>query len=120
MEEGGKTGLTAVAVGVLFLLPLFFLPLFKAIPPNAIYPILVVIGIMMFSELQHIDYSDQATKYATFFIVMGMPLTYSITNGLLLGALVYLLVKVVQGKMKEVSPAMLILAVAGVAIFFIL
>lgn len=120
VEEGGKTGLTAVAVGVLFLLPLFFLPLFKAIPPNAIYPILVVIGIMMFSELQHIDYSDQATKYATFFIVMGMPLTYSITNGLLLGALVYLLVKVVQGKMKEVSPAMLILAVAGVAIFFIL
>jgi len=59
VEEGGKTGLTAVTVAVLFLLPLFFLPLFKAIPPNAIYPILVVIGIMMFSELQYIDYSDK-------------------------------------------------------------
>jgi len=120
VEEGGKTGLTAVTVGVLFLLPLFFLPLFEAIPSNAIYPILVVIGIMMFSELQHIDYSNEATKYATFFIVMGMPLTYSITNGLLLGALVYLLVNVIMGKAKEISPAMLILALAGVLIFFFL
>jgi len=120
VEEGGKTGLTAVTVGVLFLLPLFFLPLFEAIPSNAIYPILVVIGIMMFSELQHIDYTNEATKYATFFIVMGMPLTYSITNGLLLGALVYLLVNVIMGKAKEISPAMLILALAGVLIFFFL
>ena len=120
VEEGGRTGLSAVVVGVLFLLPLFFLPLFKAIPPNAIYPILIVIGIMMFSELQHIDYSDNATKYATFFIVMGMPLTYSITNGLLLGALVYLLVKLMQGEWREISPAMLILSIAGVAIFFFL
>jgi AGZA family xanthine/uracil permease-like MFS transporter len=120
VEEGGKTGLTSVTVGLLFLLPLFLLPLFKAIPPNAIYPILIVIGIMMFSELQHIDYSDNATKYATFFIVMGMPLTYSITNGLLLGALVYLLVKFIEGKTEEISPAMIILAIAGVAIFFFL
>ena len=120
VEEGGRTGLTAVTTGALFLLPLFFLPLFKAIPPNAIYPILVVIGIMMFSELQKIDYSSEATKYATFFIVLGMPLTYSITNGLLLGALAYLLVNVIQGKAKEISPAMIILAVASVLIFFVL
>jgi len=120
VEEGGKTGLTAVTVGLLFLLPLFFLPLFKAIPSNAIYPILIVIGIMMFSELKHIDYSDDATKYATFFIVLGMPLAYSITDGLLLGALVYLLVKLIQGKVKEISPAMIILALAGVIIFFFL
>jgi len=120
VEEGGKTGLTSVTVGLLFLLPLFFLPLFKAIPANAIYPILIVIGIMMFSELQHIDYSDNATKYATFFIVMGMPLTYSITNGLLLGALVYLLVKLIEGQVREISPAMIILAIAGVLIFFFL
>ena len=120
VEEGGRTGLTAVTTGALFLLPLFFLPLFKAIPPNAIYPILVVIGIMMFSELQNIDYSNEAMKYATFFIVLGMPLTYSITNGVLLGALAYLLVNVIQGKAKEISPAMIILAVASVLIFFVL
>jgi AGZA family xanthine/uracil permease-like MFS transporter len=120
VEEGGRTGLTAVTVGLLFLLPLFFLPLFKAIPPNAIYPILIVIGIMMFSELQYINYNDQATKYATFFIVLGMPLTYSITDGLLLGSLVYLLVHIIQGNLKNISPAMLILAIAGVGIFFFL
>lgn len=120
VEEGGRTGLTAVTVGVLFLLPLFLLPFFKSIPSNAIYPILVVIGIMMFSEIQNINFSDDATKYATFFIVMGMPLTYSITDGLLLGALVYILVHLIQGKVKEISPAMLILAIAAVAIFFLL
>lgn len=120
VEEGGRTGLSAVTTGLLFLLPLFFLPLFKAIPPNAIYPILIVIGIMMFSELQNIDYTNDASKYATFFIVLGMPLTYSITNGLLLGALVYILVNIIQGKIKEISPAMIILALASVLIFFIL
>ncbi|EQB39717.1 hypothetical protein M947_05170 [Sulfurimonas hongkongensis] len=120
VEEGGRTGLSAVTTGFLFLLPLFFLPLFKAIPPNAIYPILIVIGIMMFSELQNIDYTNDASKYATFFIVLGMPMTYSITNGLLLGALVYMLVNIIQGKTKEISPAMIILALAGILIFFFL
>ena len=120
VEEGGRTGLSAVFVGVLFLLPLFLLPFFKAIPPNAIYPVLIVIGIMMFSEIKNIDFENQATKYASFFIILGMPLTYSITNGLLLGALVYLLVNLFLGKVKDISPAMLILAVAGVLIFFFL
>lgn len=120
VEEGGRTGLSAVTTGLLFLLPLFFLPLFKAIPPNAIYPILIVIGIMMFSELQNIDYTNEATKYATFFIVLGMPMTYSITNGLLLGALVYIFVSMIQGKTKEISPAMIILALAAILIFFFL
>ena len=120
VEEGGRTGLSAVVVGVLFLLPLFLLPLFKAIPPNAIYPILIVIGIMMFSELQHINYKDDATKYATFFIVLGMPMTYSITNGLLLGALVYVIVEIIQNKAKEISPSMILLSLAGIIIFFFL
>ncbi len=120
VEEGGRTGLSAVVVGLLFILPLFFLPFFKAIPANAIYPILIVIGVMMFSELKHINYDDPAVKYATFLIVMGMPLTYSITDGLLLGALAYLLVNLFLGKIREISPAMLILALVGIMIFFIL
>jgi len=120
VEEGGRTGLTAVVVGLFFLLPLFLLPFFEAIPSNAIYPVLIVIGIMMFGELKNIDYDNQATKYATFFIVMGMPLTYSITNGLLLGALAYLIVNLFLKKAKEISPAMLILAFVGVLIFFVL
>jgi len=74
----------------------------------------------MFSELQHINYSDDATKYTTFFIVLGMPLTYSITDGLLLGALVYIFINIFQGKVRDISPAMLILAIAGIGIFFFL
>ncbi len=120
VEEGGRTGLSAVVVGALFILPLFLLPFFKSIPPNAIYPILIVIGLMMFSELKNIDYDNDAIKFSAFFIVLGMPLTYSITNGLLLGALIYVLVNVFKGETKEISPAMGILAAVGVLIFFIL
>ena len=120
VEEGGRTGLSAIVVGLFFILTLFFLPFFKAIPSNAIYPILIVIGVMMFSELKYINYDDPSVKYATFFIVMGMPLTYSITDGLLLGSLVYLLTNIFLGKIRETSAAMLILALVGVMVFFIL
>ena len=120
VEEGGRTGLSAVVVGLLFILTLFFLPFFQAIPPNAIYPILVVIGMMMFSELQHIDFKDNAVKFSTFFIVLGMPLMYSITNGLLLGALVFTFVKIVEGKYKEIGIAMSVLAVVALLVFFVL
>ncbi len=120
VEEGGRTGLTAIVTGLLFILPLFLLPFFESIPSNAIYPILIVIGIMMFGELKHINYEDNAIKYSTFFIVLGMPLTYSITNGLLLGSFVYLLITIFEGKIKEISPAMVILAMVGLLVFFIL
>jgi len=120
VEEGGRTGLSAIVVGVLFILTLFFLPFFKAIPSNAIYPILIVIGMMMFSELQYINYQDQAVKASTFFIVLGMPMTYSITNGLLLGALAFVFVKIAEGKYREISIAMSVLALVALLVFFIL
>jgi AGZA family xanthine/uracil permease-like MFS transporter len=120
VEEGGRTGLSAVVTGILFILPLFLLPFFKSIPSNAIYPILIVIGLMMFSELKNINYNDEAVKYATFFIVLGMPLSYSITDGLLFGALVYVLINIITGKVKDISPAMMILAFVGLGVFFVL
>ena len=120
VEEGGRTGLSAVVVGLLFVLPLFFLPFFQAIPANAINPILVVIGVMMFGELQYIDYQDQAVKYGTFFIVLGMPLTYSITDGLLMGALAYVFVRIVQNRFRDISIAMGVLAAVALLVFFVL
>ncbi|KYJ87209.1 NCS2 family permease [Sulfurovum riftiae] len=120
VEEGGRTGLTAVVTGLLFILTLFFLPFFKAIPSNAIYPILIVIGVMMFSELQHINYKDRAVKFSAFFIVLGMPLTYSITNGLLLGALVFAFVRIIEGEYREIGMAMSILALVALLVFFVL
>jgi AGZA family xanthine/uracil permease-like MFS transporter len=120
VEEGGRTGLSAVVVGLLFIAALFFLPFFKAIPSNAIYPILIVIGVMMFSELQYIDYEDKAVKFSAFFIVMGMPMMYSITNGLLLGSLVFAFVKIAEGKYREIGIAMNILALVALLVFFVL
>jgi len=120
VEEGGRTGLSAIVVGLLFVLPLFFLPFFIAIPSNAIYPILIVIGVMMFSELRHIDYGDSAIKYSTFFILFGMPLTYSITNGLLLGSVVYAFVRIVNGEYRHIGIAMGVLALVALLVFFVL
>ena len=120
VEAGGRTGLTAVVTALLFFLPLFALPFFKAIPSFAIYPVIILVGTMMFSELRAINYDDPAMKYSTFFTVLGMPLTYSITDGLMLGALVYVAVKVMDGKIKETSKGMLALALIGVLLFFFL
>jgi len=120
VEAGGRTGLTAVVTALLFFLPLFALPFFKAIPSFAIYPVIILVGTMMFSELRAINYDDPAMQYSTFFTVLGMPMTYSITDGLMLGALVYVAVKVMDGKIKETSKGMLTLALVGVLLFFFL
>ncbi len=120
VEEGGRTGLTAIVTGLLFILPLFLLPFFQSIPANAINPVLIVIGVMMFSELQHINYKDNAIRFGAFFIVLGMPLTYSITNGLLLGSLAYVFVRIVEGKYRNISIAMSVLAVIALLVFFVL
>ena len=63
VEEGGRTGLTAVVTGLCFILTLFMMPLFKAIPENAIYPVLVMVGVLMFGELSHINFKDTARKF---------------------------------------------------------
>jgi AGZA family xanthine/uracil permease-like MFS transporter len=120
VEAGGRTGLSAVFTGLLFILPLFMLPLFEAIHANAIYPILVIIGALMFSELKSINYNDPAVMFSTFFMLMLMPLTYSITNGLMLGSFVYVLISLIQGDYAKARGAMGFLALIGIMIFFIL
>ena len=117
VEEGGRTGLTAVFTGMFFILTLFMLPLFKAIPPNAIYPVLVMVGVLMFSELSKIDFSDQATAVAAFFIVILMPLTYSITTGLAFGFVAYFFVKLV--KREPINIGILTLAFISLLSFVI-
>jgi len=120
VEEGGRTGLSAIVTGLLFLLPLFFLPLFKSIHPNAIYPVLVIVGALMFSELKNINYKDPAIKFSTFFMVLMMPLTYSITNGLMFGAFMYIIIRLIEGEFREIKTAMGMLALIGILIFYIL
>lgn len=120
VEEGGKTGLSAVTTGLLFILPLFMLPFFESIHSNAIYPVLVIVGALMFGELKNIDYSDPAIMFSAFFMVLMMPVTYSITNGLILGAFVYVLVELIQGNFSKAKGAMGLLSAVGILIYFII
>ena len=117
VEEGGRTGLTAIFTGLFFVLTLFMLPLFKAIPPNAIYPVLVMVGILMFSELANVDFSDIATSSATFLIVIMMPLTYSITNGLAFGFIAYLLIKILRKDFESINIGVISLAAISLLVF---
>ncbi len=117
VEAGGRTGLTAVVCAACFILTLFMLPLFKAIPSNAIYPVLVMVGILMFSELGKIDYSDVGVLIPAFFIVMLMPFTYSVTNGLSFGFISYLLVRIIQRRFGDINLGVLVLAGISVLVF---
>jgi len=119
VEEGGRTGLTAVVTGLCFILTLFMMPLFQAIPPNAIYPILVMVGVLMFSELAHINFKDMAISVSTFLIVIMMPLTFSIANGLAFGFIAYLVVKLISGEFKDINLGIIFLAGISLTIFLV-
>lgn len=117
VEEGGRTGLTAIFTGLCFILTLFLLPLFKAIPPNAIFPVLVMVGVLMFSELGKLDYSDLGILIPAFFIVMFMPFTYSITNGLSFGFISYVIVRLLQRKFEDLNFGVITLAAISMLVF---
>jgi len=119
VEEGGRTGLTAVFTGLFFILTLFMMPLFSAIPENAIYPILVMVGVLMFSELSHIKFDDIAISVATFFIVIMMPLTFSITNGLAFGFIAYLLIKLIKREFEDINIGVIFLAAISLIVFVV-
>ncbi|MCR4941579.1 MAG: NCS2 family permease [Campylobacter sp.] len=119
VEAGGRTGLTAVFCGLFFLLALFLLPFFKAIPSNAIYPVLVVVGILMFTELGRVDYKDPAIACATFFIVVLIPFTYSITNGIAFGFLTYLVVRVFRAEWDKINLGVLMLSLISFIVFLV-
>lgn len=119
VEEGGRTGLTAVATGLFFVLTLFMMPFFKQIPPNAIYPVLVMVGVLMFGELSHIDFRDISISVSSFLIVIMMPLTYSITNGLAFGFLAYTILKLLKREFKDINVGIIVLAVISLIAFVV-
>ncbi len=121
VEEGGRTGLTAVFTAMFFVTTLFMLPLFKSIPSNAIYPVLVVVGVLMFTELGKINFedSDLATSAGAFLIVILMPLTFSITNGIAAGFLVYTIIKLAKKEFSDLNIGILVITLIS-ALAFIL
>lgn len=104
---GGKTGLTSATTGVLFLVALFLSPIFLAIPGFATAPALIVVGMLMLSSVTKMSFSgDWADSIAGYLAVAMMPLTYSISNGIMFGILSWIIIKVLTGKVKDIHPFM--------------
>lgn len=119
VSEGGRTGLTAVTTGVLYLITLFFAPLFLLIPTQATAPVLVIVGILMLSDVKMINFSDFTEALPSFLTILLMPLTFSIAQGIAFGFISYAVIKLFTGKWKEVHPVMYALAICFVVHFLV-
>ncbi|MCX8058767.1 MAG: NCS2 family permease [Spirochaetes bacterium] len=111
IAEGGKTGLTSLTVAILFFISLFLSPLFLIIPPSATAPALIIVGFFMISSIKEINFNDYEVGIPAFLTLLMMPLTYSIAEGLIFGIISYVLIKLIKGKYKEISPVTLIISI---------
>jgi AGZA family xanthine/uracil permease-like MFS transporter len=110
IEEGGRTGLTAVAVAALFLLATFAWPLAGLIPAAATAPALIVVGALMFDGVRRVAWDDYATSIPVFLTIVAMPLTFSIANGVSFGVISYAAIKLLAGRGKDVAPLLYVVA----------
>ena len=111
VAQGGRSGLTAFVVACGFAVALLFSPLFLSIPSAATAPALIIVGLLMLEPVKNIPFSDFSESIPAFVCLIMMPLTYSISNGILLGMITYVLMNLITGKAKKLSPVMYILAV---------
>ncbi|HAF66193.1 MAG: NCS2 family permease [Bacillota bacterium] len=114
IAEGGRTGLTAVVVGVLFLVSLIFAPLAGMIPSQATAPALIIVGVLMMGSVQYIDWFDFSEAFPAFITIVMMPFAYSISDGISAGFISYVAVKLLAGKAKEIHWLVYILAAISV------
>ncbi len=110
IEEGGRTGLTAVFTGLCFLLALSFVPLVGVVPEYATGPALVMVGLFMMKEVRRIDFEKLDEAFPAFIIMVMIALSYSISTGLAFGFISFVLIKMLSGRIREVRPAMWIIA----------
>lgn len=111
VSEGAKTGLASVVTGLLFLVAIVLSPVFCAIPGFATAPALIYVGFLMISSVVEIDMNDFTEAIPAYLCLIGMPLFYSISEGIALGVISYVLINLVSGKAKKITPLMYILAV---------
>jgi AGZA family xanthine/uracil permease-like MFS transporter len=112
ISVGGKSGLTAVIVGALFILALFFAPLARIVPNQATAPALIIVGFLMMTIIKEIPFHKFDEAFPAFLIMMVMPFTYSISNGIGIGFILYVLIKLLTGKGKEVHWLLYIVSLA--------
>ena len=113
--EGGRTGLTAFSAAMCFVLALFFAPIFLGIPSAATAPALILVGVMMMEPVVRIDWTNFREAIPAFVTLILMPIAYSISDGILIGMITYVVLNALTGKAKEITPTMWVLAVLFIA-----
>ncbi|MDP3359697.1 MAG: NCS2 family permease [Lutibacter sp.] len=119
VAEGGKTGMTALTVAGMFVLALFFAPIFMIIPAAATAPALIIVGLFMISPIMKIDLDDFTEAIPAFFTIIMMPLTYSIAEGIVFGMLSFVILKMLTGRYKEIKPIMYVIAILFLIKFYV-
>jgi len=114
IEQGGRTGLTAVTTGVLFLLAVLFVPVVGIVPAYATAPALIMVGLFMMKEVRRIDFGNMEEAFPAFIIMVMIALSYSISTGLAFGFISFTLIKIVSGKARAIKPAMWIIALLSI------
>ena len=117
--EGGRSGLTSFVTAVCFLLSLFLAPFFLSVPGAATAPVLILVGLMMMSSVLKVDFTDYSEAIPAFICIIFMPLAYSISDGIVLGMISYVLINLLTGKYKKLTIGMYILAAIFVLKFFV-
>ncbi|MGE6413575.1 NCS2 family permease [Planococcus kocurii] len=110
MTAGGRTGLTSITAGLLFLVASFFIPVIKLIPDSAIAPILIIIGFLMLQNIKGLNMTDMTESFPALLIVALIPFTYSIADGIAIGFIMYPILKIAVGRGREVSPTLYVIA----------
>ena len=111
IAAGGRTGLTAITAGFLFLGTTFLIPYINVIPSNAIAPVLIIIGGLMVQNIKNLDFRDSTESFPAIFIIIMIPFTFSIANGIAIGFILYTILNLTTGKARNVSPTLYIIAV---------
>lgn len=118
--EGARTGLASVVTGFLFLLAIFFAPIFTAIPGFATAPALIFVGFLMVSAILKVDFEDATEAVPAYLCLIAMPLMYSISEGIAIGVISYVIINVICGKKEKITPLMYVLAVLFVCKYIFL
>ena len=118
--EGGRTGLTSVVVGILFLLSVFFYPIVKIVPSVATAPALIIVGYLMLGVVKDMEWNQFEEAFPAFLTIVLIPLTFSISVGIGWGFISYTLIKMLRGKFKDIHPFMYIVSLVFIFVLFIL
>jgi AGZA family xanthine/uracil permease-like MFS transporter len=114
IEQGGRTGLTSVVTGILFLAALAFVPIVEAVPSYATAPALIMVGLFMAREVRNINFTDVKEGFPAFILMVMIALSYSISTGLAFGFVSFSLIRVVCGEIRQIKPAMWVITIVSI------